>query len=205
MRIAFEGDIWASAGAFDRERDGLPLGGAAPDLVFVSFDRSAVIPPAHNHLQAGALIGNKAQAQGRGKPTAAGVGLIEGVVGVVFLLFFLQAIGGVVAGFFPSEIGERELLILCGAAGLLLEDMGHKEARGVAHRWWLVDLFMPPGHVIPIGTDQIDAKGIDQVLADLGGGSHSSAALAGLFFEGANRAEHTWQSVLTDQQHLLSV
>ena len=64
-----------------------------------------------------------------------------------------------------------------GAAGLLLEDMGHKEARGVAHRWRLVDLFMPPGQILPAGSDQVDAKGIDQVLADLGGGGHGSGEI----------------------------
>ena len=58
-------------------------------------------------LQAGALMGKKAQAKGGGEPTepsAAGVGLIEGVVGMVYNFLLLQAIGGVVDGFFTSEV-----------------------------------------------------------------------------------------------------
>ncbi len=67
------------------------------------------------------------------------------------------------------------------------------------------ELLVAPGHVISTGANQVQAQSFNEMLTDFSGGGHSSAALAGLFFKGANRAEHTWQSVLTDQQHLLSV
>ena len=59
-----------------------------------------------------------------------------------------------------------------GAAGLLLEHMGHQEARGVPDRRRLAELFMATSNVVPAGADQIQAQGIDQVLADCGGGGH---------------------------------
>jgi hypothetical protein len=93
----------------------------------------------------------------RREPAAAGVGLIEGVVGVVILLLFLQAVGSAVAGFFASEIGEGKLFILRGAAGLLLKHMGHQEARGVPDRRGLGQVLMATGRVAPVGSDQIQA------------------------------------------------
>ncbi len=176
LRLAFKGDVWAGIRAIDRDLDGLPLGRAAPELFLGSIGRSAVIPPGDGGLQGGALLKDEAQAKGRGKPAAAGVGLVKGVVGVVVLFLLLQAVGGPVAGFFASEIGEGELFILRGAAGLLLEHMGHQEARGVPDRRWLGQVLMATGDIVPAGADQIQAQGVDQVLADLGGGGHGSAA-----------------------------
>ena len=172
MRLAFKGDVWAGIRAIDRDVDGLPLGRAAPDLFLGSIGRSGVIPPSDGGLQGGALLRNEAQAKGGGEPAAAGIGLIEGIVGVVVFLLFLQAMAGLVAGFFASEIGEGELFILSGAAVLLLEHMGHQEARGVPDRRRLAELFMATSNVVPAGADQIQAQGIDQVLADCGGGGH---------------------------------
>jgi hypothetical protein len=157
LRLAFKGDVWAGIRAIDRDLDVLPLGRAAPELFLGSIGRSAVIPPGDGGLQGGALFQDEAQAQGGGEPAAAGVGLIEGIVGVVVLLLFLQAVGGAVAGFFASKIGEGELFILGGAASLLLEHMGHQEARGVPNRRGLGQLFMATGDIVPAGADQIQA------------------------------------------------
>jgi len=91
---------------------------------------------------------------------------------VIVLLLFLQAIGGLVAGIFATEITEGELLVCCGAASFLLEHMGHQKSRGVPDRWWLAELLMAPGYVIPVGTDQVQAQSFDQVLTDFSGGGH---------------------------------
>jgi hypothetical protein len=112
----------------------------------------------------------------RREPAAAGVGLIKGIVGVVILLLFLQAVGGAVAGFFASEISEGELFILGGAAGLLLEHMGHQEARGVPNGGWLGQVLMATGDIVPAGADQIAVQGGDELGADFGGGGHGQGS-----------------------------
>ena len=169
MRRAFKGDVWAGIRAIDRDLDGLPLGRAAPDFSLGSIGRCAVIPPSDGGLQGGALLEDEAQGQGGGKPAAAGVGLVKGVV---ILLLFLQAVGGAIAGFFASEIGEGELLLLGGAAGLLLEHMGHQEARGVSDGGWLGQVLMAPGRVVPTRTDQVAVQGVNELGADLSGCRH---------------------------------
>ncbi len=161
LGIGFQGDVWAGIRAIDRDLDGLPLGRAAPELFLGSIGRSAVIPPGDGGLQGGALLQDEAQTQGGGKPTAAGVGLVEGIVGIVVLLLFLQPVGGAVAGFFARKIGEGELFLLGGAAGLLLEHMGHQETRGVPDGGGLGQVLMTTGHVVPAGTDQIAVQRID--------------------------------------------
>ncbi len=150
----------------------MPLGRAAPKLFLGSIGRGAVIPPGDGGLQGGALLQDEAQTQGGGRPTAAGIGLVEGVVGVVVLFLFHEAVGGPVAGFFASEIGEGKLFILRGAAGLLLEHMGHQESRGVPDGGWLGQVFVAAGHVIPAGADQIAVQGSDELGADLSGRRH---------------------------------
>jgi len=47
--------------------------------------------------------------------------------------------------------------VLSGAAGLLLEHMGHQEARGVPDGGWLGQVLMATGRVAPVGSDQIQA------------------------------------------------
>jgi hypothetical protein len=80
--------------------------------------------------------------------------------------------GGVVAGFFATEIREGELLVISGAASFLLEHMRHQKSRGVPDRRRLAEPLMAPGHNLPARTDQITAQGGDELLADLSGGGH---------------------------------
>jgi hypothetical protein len=76
--------------------------------------------------------------------------------------------GGVVGGFFATEVSEGDLQFPCGAAGFLLEHMGHEEAGGVSDRWGLAELLVAAGQDVVAGADQVAAEGVDELGADRG-------------------------------------
>lgn len=87
--------------------------------------------------------------------------------------------GGAIAVTPPGHAHSVEQLFPCFQRfvgrlplGLLLEHVGHKEARRVPDGWRLAELLMAPGPVVPAGADQIAAQGGDELPADLGGGGH---------------------------------
>ena len=131
-----------------------------------------VVTPGDGDLDLGALLHDQAQPSGGGEPVAFAAALLLASGGVVIALTLLLSDGGIVAGLFPALVGIAGGITLRGTARLLLEGIGHQKARGVPDRRGLGQPFVASGHVVPAGADQVELEGLDELLADLGGGGH---------------------------------
>ena len=78
-------------------------------------------------MDGGAALQDEAEATGRSKPTAARVGLIQGIVGVVVLFLLLQAMGRIAAGFFAGEVREEEFLVCFKASPMMMNSRSTAE------------------------------------------------------------------------------
>ena len=102
-----------------------------------------VVAPGGGDLNGGAPLHDQAEAGGGGKPVALAGGVSWAVVGVIVVFPLFLADGGVVAGVFPGQIRRAGLIAFSGAAGLLLEGIGHQKARGVPDGGRLGQAFLP--------------------------------------------------------------
>ena len=79
---------------------------------------------------------------------------------------------GVLAGILAALICMLGGIALWWNAGFLWKGIRHQEARLATDRGSLCQLLVPPGSAVRAGADQVELKGRDELLADIGESGH---------------------------------